>query len=215
MPDDITVTGSFSLSEVEERLKQPVLTVNLLLVIQLNGGTAYSDGLAVLLLTSDDVAQKYHLPHSSRLLRPMPLDMTNFEDDITLFLETQTVACHTPSVIGDAKKWTERSAALITQGGKMHTPWKAEDIALLEKWCGIPGPAAPRLLTALAADLVSLRKQPLLALFSSEQEHFISTITRGVKMNIPGNGLAGLAWPGLRWPGWLQYGGGSPAMAAC
>ncbi|MDP1265281.1 type VI secretion protein, partial [Klebsiella pneumoniae] len=81
---DITVTGSFSLSEVEERLKQPVLTVNLLLVIQLNGGTAYSDGLAVLLLTSDDVAQRYHLPHSSRLLRPMPLDMTNFEDDITL-----------------------------------------------------------------------------------------------------------------------------------
>lgn len=109
----------------------------------------------------------------------MPLDMTNFEDDITLFLETQTVACQTPSVIGDAKKWTERSAALITQGGKMHTPWKAEDIALLEKWCGIPGPAAPWLLTALAADLVSLRKQPLLALFSSEQEHFISTITTG------------------------------------
>ncbi len=34
-------------------------------------------------------------------------------------------------------------------------------------------------------------------------------------MNIPGNGLVGLAWPGLRWPGWLQYGGGSPAMAAC
>ena len=34
-------------------------------------------------------------------------------------------------------------------------------------------------LTALAADLVSLRKQPLLALFSSEQEHFISTITPG------------------------------------
>lgn len=214
MPDDITVTGSFSLSEVEERLKQPVLTVNLLLVIQLNGGTAYSDGLAVLLLTSDDVAQKYHLPHSSRLLRPMPLDMTNFEDDITLFLETQTVACHTPSVIGDAKKWTERSAALITQGGKMHTPWKAEDIALLEKWCGIPGPAAPRLLTALAADLVSLRKQPLLALFSSEQEHFISTITPGVKMNIPGNGTgrfgtAGLTLAGMAaiWWGITRYGG--------
>ncbi len=35
-------------------------------------------------------------------------------------------------------------------------------------------------------------------------------------MNIPGNGLGlGFAWPGLRWPGWLQYGGGSPAMAAC
>nr|VXZ83419.1 Uncharacterised protein [Klebsiella pneumoniae] len=41
------------------------------------------------------------------------------------------------------------------------------------------GTRSARLLTALAADLVSLRKQPLLALFSSEQEHFISTITPG------------------------------------
>lgn len=179
VPDDITVTDSFSLSEVEERLKQPVLTVSLLLIIQLNGGTAYSDGLAALLLTSDDVARKYHLPHSSRLLRPMPLDMTNFEDDITLFLETQTVACRTPSVIGDAKKWTEKSAELITLGGRANAPWKAEEITLLEKWCGMPGPAAPWLLTALAADLVSLRKQPLLALFSTKTEHFISTITPG------------------------------------
>lgn len=39
------------------------------------------------------------------------------------------------------------------------------------------GTRSAPLLTALAADLVSLRKQPLLALFSSEQEHFISTIT--------------------------------------
>ena len=73
----------------------------------------------------------------------MPLDMTNFEDDITLFLETQTVAPPYALRYRGRKKWTERSAALITQGGKMHTPWKAEDIALLEKWCGIPGPAAP------------------------------------------------------------------------
>lgn len=29
-------------------------------------------------------------------------------------------------------------------------------------------------------------------------------------MNIPGNGLGRLAWPGLRWPGWLQYGGDHP-----
>ncbi|MGY5367973.1 type VI secretion protein [Enterobacter oligotrophicus] len=179
VPDDIAVTDSFSLSEVEERLKQPVLTVNLLLVIQLNGGAAYSDGLAALLLTSDDVAQKFHLPHSSRLLRPMPLDMTSFEDDITLYLETQTLACRTSLVIGDSKKWTDKSAGIITQGTKANAPWKAEDIALLEKWCGIPGPAAPWLLTALAADLVTLRKQSLLALFSTEQEHFISTIAPG------------------------------------
>lgn len=179
VPDGITVTGSFSMSEVEARLKQPLLTVSLLLVIQLNGGEAYSDGLAALLLTSDDVAQKYHLPHPARLLRPMPLDMNNFDDDITLFLETQTIACRTHSVLMDTKWWTERTAALITQGAKLKAPWKAEDIALLEKWCGIPGPFAPWLLTALAADLVSLRKQSLLGLFSTTQEHFISTIIPG------------------------------------
>lgn len=179
VPDGITVTGSFSMSEVEARLKQPLLTVSLLLVIQLNGNDAYSDGLAALLLTSDDVAQKYHLLHPARLLRPMPLDMNNFDRDITLFLETQTIACRTHSVLGDAKSWTERTAALITQGAKLKAPWKAEDIALMEKWCGIPGPFAPWLLTALAADIVSLRKQSLLGLFSTTQEHFISTIIPG------------------------------------
>ncbi len=176
----LPLPAQFSLSEVEERLKQPVLTVNLLLVIQLNGGTAYSDGLAVLLLTSDDVAQKYHLPHSSRLLRPMPLDMTNFEDDITLFLETQTVASPgRPPLSGTQKNGRKEAPRLSRRAAKCIPHGKLEDIALLEKWCGIPGPAAPWLLTALAADLVSLRKQPLLALFSSEQEHFISTITPG------------------------------------
>ncbi|ENY7037467.1 hypothetical protein ACF0JT_005201, partial [Escherichia coli] len=56
VPDNIEVTPDFSMGWVDERLKQPVLTVDLILVIQLNGGNAYSDGLAALLLTSDDVA---------------------------------------------------------------------------------------------------------------------------------------------------------------
>lgn len=34
-------------------------------------------------------------------------------------------------------------------------------------------------------------------------------------MNIPGNSLGRLAWPGLRWPEWLLYGGGSPVMVEC
>ncbi len=88
----------------------------------------------------------------------MALDMTNFEDDITLFLETQTVACHTPSVIGDAKMDGKKRRAYHA-GRQMHTPWKAEDIALLENGAVFRDPQRP-LLTALAADLVSLRKQP-------------------------------------------------------
>ncbi len=133
----------------------------------------------MLLLTSDDVAQKYHLPHSSRLLRPMPLDMTNFEDDITLFLETQTVACHTPSVIGDAKNGRKEAPRLSRRAAKCIPHGKLKISRCWKNGAVFRDPQRPRLLTALAADLVSLRKQPLLALFSSEQEHFISTITPG------------------------------------
>ncbi|MTH48866.1 type VI secretion protein [Intestinirhabdus alba] len=179
VPADITVTDTFSFANVEERLKQPVLTVNLLLILQVNGGEVYSDGLAALLLTSDDVAKKYHLPHAARLLRPMPLDMAKFADDLALFLETQPTARRTTSIIGDVSEWMESCATLITQGVKMNAAWEAEDISLLEKWCGIPGPFSPWLLTALTADLVTLRKQPQLVLFSEGKERFISTIASG------------------------------------
>ncbi|HBN7243565.1 TPA: type VI secretion protein, partial [Escherichia coli] len=57
--------------------------------------------------------------------------------------------------------------------------WEPSGRMLLEKWCGIPGPAAPWLLTALAADLVCLGNDSLLTLFSSGEEHFISTVTSG------------------------------------
>ncbi|WP_339139931.1 type VI secretion protein [Escherichia coli] len=177
--DNIEVTPDFSMGWVDERLKQPVLTVDLILVIQLNGGNAYSDGLAALLLTSDDVAQKYNLPHPARLLRPMSLDINKFNDEFTLFLETQTAACRTARVLGDCYHWEKIAAPLMTIGNQYGAGWEPSGRMLLEKWCGIPGPAAPWLLTALAADLVCLGNDSLLTLFSSGEEHFISTVTSG------------------------------------
>ncbi|CAD5757236.1 putative type VI secretion protein [Escherichia coli] len=179
VPDNIEVTPDFSMGWVDERLKQPVLTVDLILVIQLNGGNAYSDGLAALLLTSDDVAQKYNLPHPARLLRPMSLDINKFNDEFTLFLETQTAACRTARVLGDCYHWEKIAAPLMTIGNQYGAGWEPSGRMLLEKWCGILGPAAPWLLTALAADLVCLGNDSLLALFSSGEEHFISTVTSG------------------------------------
>ena len=179
VPDNIEVTPDFSMGWVDERLKQPVLTVDLILVIQLNGGNTYSDGLAALLLTSDDVAQKYNLSHSARLLRPMSLDINKFNDEFTLFLETQTAACRTARVLGDCCHWEKIAAPLMTIGNQYGAGWEPSGRMLLEKWCGIPGPAAPWLLTALAADLVCLGNDSLLTLFSSGEEHFISTVTSG------------------------------------
>ncbi|WP_312686897.1 type VI secretion protein [Kosakonia sp.] len=179
LPENITLTPSFSIGWAEERLKQPTLTVDLILVMQLCGGDAYSDGLAALLLTSDDVSKKYRLPHPARLLRPMPLNMDKFEDDFTLFLETQTAACRTAGVLGDSYSWETIAAPLMIIGIEHGVGWDPTARMLLEKWCGIPGPAAPWLLIALAADLVSLGKTSLLTLFSSGEERFISTVTPG------------------------------------
>lgn len=179
MPAVVTTTDSLPFARLEERIKQPLLSVELVLVMQFNGANRYSDALAALLLTTDDVAQKYQLPHTARLYRPMPIDMAAFDADITLFLRTQTIACKTTLILGDVRAWTEMCAALITQGGKVKTQWKAEDILLMEKWCGIPGPYSSWLLTALATDLVRIHKPSLLALFTDDREHFVCTIASG------------------------------------
>lgn len=179
VPENITITPALSMERAEKRLKQPSLTVDLILVIQLFGGDAYSDGLASLLLTSDDVTQKYRLPHKARLLRPMPLELDRFEDDFTQFLVTQTVASRAARVLGDSCRWEEVAAPLMTIGNVHGAQWDPAERMLLEKWCGIPGPAAPWLLTALAADLVTLGNNSLLTLFSSGEERYISTVTTG------------------------------------
>ncbi|EOW6772190.1 type VI secretion protein [Cronobacter muytjensii] len=177
--ETLLFTDALSLSVLEERLKNPMLTADFVVVLQLSGGQRYSDGLAALLLTSDDVANKYHLSHSARLLRPMSLDMSCFDSDLRVFLQTQVSACRTQHILGDAKAWNKYFAQLMAIGMTFGTAWKPEDNELLEKWCGKPGPLSPWLLTALAADWISLRHQSVLTLFSSEQEYFISTITPG------------------------------------
>ncbi len=179
VPADVTTTNEHSFTWVEERLEQPALTVDLFIVVQLHGGDSYSDGMAALLLTSDDVAHKYQLPYPARLLRPMPLDLNAFEKDITLFLETQTVACRTVRILEDALCWNAISASLVFIGGKHGAAWQSTDTMMLEKIGGIPGASSPWILTAIAADLVVLRNVSLLALFSSENERFVSTITSG------------------------------------
>lgn len=178
-PVDIVISNVLSINHLEERLKQPSLAVDLIVVMQFHGKNSYSDGLAALVLTSDDVAEKYRLSHASRLLRPMPLGMATFDRDFTLFLETQTAANCTSRVVADALKWEEVAAPLMMIGAKFGAIWQPSERLNLEKITGIPGNAGPWLLIALIADLISLRKESLLTLFSTGTEHYISTLTTG------------------------------------
>lgn len=178
-PSSLIITDQLPFQALDERLKQPEATIQLILVMQLRGKARYSDGLAALLFTTDDVAQKYSLPHSVRLLRPMHLDMNHLDEELTLFLTTQTQARQTTSLLGDHQKWTESSAALIKTGNELSTTWRAEDIQVIETYCGIQGPFSPWLTVALGADFVRIGQPSWLGLSTIGAENFVYTITSG------------------------------------
>lgn len=178
-PSSLTITDNASFHTLDERLKQPESTVQLVLVMQLQGEDRYSDGLAALLFTSDDVAQKYALPHCVRLLRPMLLDMSQFAEDLTLFLNTQSQARQTPHILADHQKWAASSAGVLNTGNTLGTRWQAEDIQIIETYCGIQGPLSPWLTVALGADFVRTGQQSWLGLSTTGAANFVYTITSG------------------------------------
>lgn len=186
------ITGSVSCCEtlsfawVEERLKNPVFDIDLILILQHQGSKHYSDALATIIVTSDDVVEKHNLCHSSRILRPMPLCMPNFKADIGLFLETQTIACQTSKVFCDYGHWNNCFADLITASQSHMTPWVPQEIDVLEKYNGIPGAGSAWLLAILLADIVSVSNEPVLGMFTSGKDRFVSTVIPGSENNDAG-----------------------------
>ena len=178
-PASLNIMGRLSFLTVDERLKQPEATVQLVLIVQLQGDEEYSDGLAALLLTSDDAAHKYALSHPARLLRPMPLDADNLIEELMLFLTTQAQAQRTVAVLGDHETWAAASAGIITTGNALGTAWRAEDIQIIERYCGIQGPFSPWLTAALGAYFVGLGQRSWLALSAAGAESVVYTITTG------------------------------------
>ena len=179
VPLSLSISDGLSFLVLDERLKQPEATVQLVLVVQLQGDDAYSDGLAALLFTSDDTAHKYALPPQARLLRPMPLEIANLADELALFLTTQTQAQRTVGILGDQQKWAASSAEIITTGNAQGTSWRTDDIQIIGTYCGIQGPFSPWLTAALGVDFVNSGQNPWLVLSTAGAESFVYTITSG------------------------------------
>ena len=175
----ISFCETLSFSWIEERLKSPAMDIDLLLILQKHGAEQYSDALASVLLTSDDVAEKYQFPHSARILRSMPLDMAHFKADVGLFLETQTIASQTSKVYCDYGHWNDWFAELMMASQSHQTSWAPQDIDVLEKYNGIPGAASAWFLAALLSDITSVSQTSVLGLFTSGTDHFVSTVTSG------------------------------------
>lgn len=88
----------FPFYRLEANLKNAEVRSDLVLVLQFNGYQNYSDGMAVFLLTSDDVARIYGLNGKCHFLRPMPLDKACLPQDLTTFFTTQVSAINTKTL---------------------------------------------------------------------------------------------------------------------
>lgn len=176
----LTIQTSRSLLTVEERLKTPAPDVELLLIDQRRGGDAYSDALALLLLTSDDVAAKYRLNHRARLLRPMPLDPTKEAgDEFELFFSTQPQATATGAIIGDAIAWGCDYPTLLSRARDYGGGWQPQQCHWLEKYAGLSGPFSPWITIAAIGDIVALTRVGCLMLSGDSAGRYIATVTTG------------------------------------
>ena len=168
---------------LEERIKSPTLDVDLILVHQTQGKGCYSDILASLLLTSDDVATKYKLSLNARLLRPMALDMAISEKSLDTFFSTQTQACATASIVGDRVEWGKAFSDLLAATQDYGGHWKPEQLHWLEKYAGLSGPFSPWIMAAVASDIVNIQKADCLMLSTDGEQKFINTVQTGNRDN--------------------------------
>ncbi|MGG6136455.1 hypothetical protein ACQV2E_11365 [Pantoea allii] len=164
---------------LEERIKLPTLDVDLILVHQTQGKGRYSDILASLLLTSDDVATKYQLTNDARLLRPMSLDMVDIGQSLDTFFSTQTQACATENIIGDQAAWGDAFPDLLEAAAVYTGHWKPEQLHWLEQYAGLSGPFSPWIMAAVASDIVNIQKADCLMLSTDAEQKFINTVQTG------------------------------------
>ena len=174
-----TLTGALSLQWLENSLKSPGAAVDLLVVLQINGQEAYSDGLAALLLCPEALASERKLPVQGRLLRPMPLDMDKLVTELPLFLQTQSVARQAKGILADAAQWQATLGTLLSMGRGQGTAFQADQQWIQESLCGVPGPFSHWLVAALGLEMSRHLQQPLVVLSQEPSQRWISTVATG------------------------------------
>lgn len=175
----VHVTSQLSFAWMEETLKTPRDAVELILVVQVHGKDAYSDGLAALLLCAEAVAKAHKLPIAARLLRPMPLDVDSLETDFTTFLQIQAKARDATGVLADHADWQPQTTPLLAAAAREGAALSVDHRWILEPVNGVPGPCGHWLLAALGIEMTRLAKEPLLLLASEHSGRWINTVTPG------------------------------------
>lgn len=176
---DLQIQRQQSLLALEARLKLPEISAELILIEQLNGGDSYSDALAALLLTTDDVTTKYRFKHSARLLRPMQVNREQQHEELALYFGTQTQANSTQLIIGDDDQRSCSFSEVLSASDKTGSRWAPGQVHWLEKYAGISGPFSPWVMAAVTSSVVELYQLDCMMLSNDGQQRFITTVTKG------------------------------------
>lgn len=179
----LNIQTAMTFISLEERIKKPTLDVELILVQQTEGGARYSDVVAALLLTSDDVAAKYQLAHDACLLRPMLLNTNEIDKSLDTFFSTQTQACASEKIIGDQVAWGVLFPDLLKAAATYTGYWKPDQLYWLEEYAGLSGPFSPWIMAAVASDIVNLQKAGCLMLSTDGEQKLINTVQTGNRNN--------------------------------
>lgn len=177
-PKTVNVASNLSYGWIDEALKSASSAFDLIVVLQVHGDTAYSDGVAALLLSPDSLAQVGDLKVTGGLARPMPLDTEHLESELAQFFSTQTAGLSATGLLADSAEVEGLPGKVIAIGGRQKSALDARQQWIYESTCGRPGPLGHWLVTALAVEMVRHRQQPLLVL-AKDQSHWISTVTTG------------------------------------
>lgn len=179
----LIILTSKSFISLAERIASPTLGVDLILIHQTQGRDAYSDVLAVLLFTSDDVATKYKLSPGVRILRPMALDIEISGKSLDTFFSTQTQAFSTDRIVGDKVEWGNTFSELLGATKDYGGHWKPEQLHWLEQYAGPSGPFSPWIMAAVVSDIVNIQKRDCLMFSTDGERKFINTVQTGNRNN--------------------------------
>ncbi|WP_206768533.1 MULTISPECIES: hypothetical protein [Pseudomonas] len=178
-PESVTVSAELSYRWIDETLRTGSTAVELILVLQLQGESAYSDGLAALLLCPDKSALAWELPVIGGLLRPMPLDIKRLPHELPIFLQTQTNARQATGLLADSADWQPLMGQAFAAGGALDASLEVGQQWVQERLCGVTGPFSHWLTAALGVEMSRHQQRPLLLLAEDESGHWISTVTTG------------------------------------
>jgi len=166
-----------SLARIDEKIRTGEPSLELILVVQTEGGEAYSDALAALLVCLDTSPAPGPLPVKARLLRPMPLDISDLQGEVAEFMQSQRAARSATGLLADVAQWQQASAPVLAASQAADAALKAEQQWIQERYSGVPGPFSSWAGLALGIELVQHRQEALLVLGKEQDRQWLSTLT--------------------------------------